>query len=321
MCVWVLVAGLVILAPFGIVYRETGELPLDLGDSPNPLGFFLYVAGVPALIAIVGAAVVLARTVPDLVGRRIVEGIVVSRERVLFGATRLTDIRAGYNYYLDVRDSRSGVVERLNIGSEHYSRLGSSMYYYVQEGDTVRLTVTPRLRRVVRIEVLRDREGHALPPVGRVPGTPSGAPVTAEEFMEITRLALRSVDWVDTASAEATVRMWTYQLAEVDAQVRMYVALGERGERALCALAAPGIQTRHRLPSLGIGGYRLEPAGLLIASELISIGVQKSGRWTEFSRWSWMRRQEYPSTWWDEHLLRCAVDRHERGQLGLPPRS
>ncbi len=101
-CGWVLVASLVVLLPFAIVYRETGELPLRPDDEPDPLGLFLYVGGVPALIAIVCVTVVLARTAPDLIRREVLEGTVESRERVLYGVHPSGGNRPGYNYYLDV---------------------------------------------------------------------------------------------------------------------------------------------------------------------------------------------------------------------------
>jgi hypothetical protein len=136
------------------LHNEVDDVPAFLDAI---LGLWLVMGAV--------AALVLVRSVSDLVRRHTIEGAVVLRQR-----SALHDERGavlGHRYYVAVDDGRSDTAAvysfGFGFGSGLRSSLGAAMYRDVQAGDVVRLVVTHSYGRVVRYQPLRDHDGRTLP--------------------------------------------------------------------------------------------------------------------------------------------------------------
>lgn len=321
---WALVLGLLVCLGFLAVVLQTGILPLNPFGGPDAdsiLAFFFWVTVVPLTIGAVVGAVLLVRTAPDLVRRQEIVGEVIAPERVLYRIPNDGSYADyGFYYRLKVRDQRSGRVETFHVGSETLTSAGSSILYYLQLGDWVRLVVTPRLRRVLHVEAVRDRGGRPLPPLGRKPETPDGAPVRTEDFMKIVLAPMPHISSRDVNQDGATIRVWTYRF-EGTASVEVYLAAWGVGAAAVRAYAAPGQQEHRPVPArLGASASRLEPAQLLLIPGTTVIGVKPAGEWNELpprEQNSPFVRTKYPRPGWDEHLAVCVVESIKRGAVGL----
>lgn len=253
--VLVLVSGLMTLAGVAGAVAVVAATRWDGGEGGDRVVTdALYGLGVPWALVGAVAAVTLVRAVPDLWRRRVVEGGVVRRE-VAYGE----DAVEGYRHFLAVDDGRSDTLVAYPLGRERRSRIGTSPYHYVQAGDVVRLTVAPGYGHVFRIEPVHDAEGRPLPPLGMVPDTPAGAPVTVGDVARLTRYVVRRVGEATTTHEGTVVRSWRFDLVdEKGLFVAVHVARGDRADDAIATVVGQD------------GGVRIVRRGP------VTVGVQRA---------------------------------------------
>jgi hypothetical protein len=181
-------------------------------------------------IVIIGAAVQFARVLPDVVGRKTVDGRVVHWEIIEGHHSGGEDPSTPDTYWIAVDDGRSDTVPAYKVNP---AVMGS-----VKLGDHVRLTVGPLHGFVFKAALLDPSTGRA----GRIGATPelAGAPVGARELGRAFHRTVRSVEG-PAESLGGKVRTWTYQLGygtsvERESYVRVHLASGTDG---FVALAGP----------------------------------------------------------------------------------
>lgn len=297
--VLVLVSGLTVVAGLaGAVAIVAAYRWGRGGPEGRSVTDVLYGLGVPwALVGVAGAATLL-RAVPDLWRRRVVEGTVV-RRRVAYGE----DAVEGHRLYLAIDDGRSDTLVAYPLGRERRSRIGTSPYHHLQTGDVARLTVAPGFGHVFRIEPLVDAEGRPLPPLGMLPATPPGAPVTAEEVSRTSTFVVRRVGEATTTHDGRAVRSWRFDLVdEKGLFVAVHLATGERGAEAIVAAAGSTEPIGRTAPTLP-GAVRYDRGLLVVERGPVAVGVQASP-FMGLPRGSWS---------WDEELARLALSRLTSG--------
>jgi hypothetical protein len=206
-----------------------------------------------------------------------------------------------------VDDGRSDTATVYNFGENERSRLGERMYHEIVEGDIVRLTVAPRLGRVIRIEAMRDGTGAPLPPPGVPAPTPSHAPVTVPEVEKATKLRVRHVEPTVTTAGQAgkvTIETWTYQLVgDHDARMRFYVAYGEGCYDAVLVHVGLRPGSDRPEPWAGITARRFGPSDTLVVRGPTTFALEAAGGW------------DAPRHW-DTELARHALDHLAERHLG-----
>jgi hypothetical protein len=270
--VLVLVHGLMVLGGLAgavavVAAYRWGRSEPEAGNVTN----VLYGLGVPWMLVGAAGAVTLVRAVPDLWRRQVLEGVLV-RRRVAYGE----DAVEGHRHFLAIDDGRSDTLVAYPLGRERRSRIGTSPYHHVQTGDVVRLTVAPGCGHVFRIEPLHDAEGRSLPPLGMVPATPAGAPVTVEDVTRACKYVVRRVGETTTTHDGQTVRSWRFDLVdEKGLFVAVYLASGDRGADAIAAAVGSSVPTHRKVTTLP-GAVRYE-GGLLVAQQgPVAVGVQRA---------------------------------------------
>jgi hypothetical protein len=169
-------------------------------------------------IIIIGAAIQFVRVLPDVVGRKTVEGRVVHWEIVEGHHSGGEDPSEPDTFWIAVDDRRSdtGPVDRIN----------HAVIRSVKLGDHVRLTVGPRHGFVFNAGLLDPSTGRA----GRIGSTPEldGAPIGARELGRAFHRTVRSIEG-PAESEGGKIRAWTYELGygtnvEHESYVRVHLA-------------------------------------------------------------------------------------------------
>jgi hypothetical protein len=240
----------------------------DAGDAP-------IVLVLAASWAVAGGACVVQflRVLPDVAGRKVVEGRVIHLDYIAAqgqGELGGTDVPTeAAKWFMAVDDGQS------DVASEHL--VGVRVFSHVRKGDIVRLTVGPRHGYVFEVAMVSDSDGKPVAQLGAVPELP-GAPIGARELGKAIQRTVRAIDPPEAAAERVEgVRTWTYHLGggyDYEAsRISVHLARGSEGVRAVVGLANRSDDPPAEVKRIGEEAWRYRT--LLVARQgELSVGVE-----------------------------------------------
>lgn len=249
----------------------------DHGESEVATGVALLL-GVPWMAIGAVAAPLLVRVLPDLVRRRSVEGTLVRARRPVGGRGGDSSPAQWVDaLYVAVDDGAGGPLVAYPLGRGRPGRLSGTAYDRVATGDRARVTVTPHFGHVVRVEVLHDRHGRPVPPLGVAPPAPPGCPLQPHEVAATYGTGVRGVG--PEVRLDGGARSWAFELvADVDVLVRLFVTDAAGLDAVLVEAKAydprPARAAGTAAEAVRYGGV---PGGLLVVREGdVAVGLQRT---------------------------------------------